>query len=61
MITKPYTSYIGLRVLLSLRRRIERIAKREFRGNVTATVRAAMEEYADRHEAQRATAQKEAK
>ena len=55
---KPFDSYIGIRVLLSLRRRIERIAKREFRGSVTATARAALEEYADRKEAEAAATKK---
>ena len=55
---KPIDSYIGIRVLLKLRRRIERIAKREFRGSVTAAARAALEEYADRKEAEAAAAKK---
>ena len=55
---KALDSYIGIRVLLKLRRRIERIAKREFRGSVTATARAALEEYADRKEAEAAATKK---
>ncbi len=55
---KPIDSYIGIRVLLKLRRRIERIAKRKFRGSVTATARAALEEFADRHEAEAAASRR---
>ena len=61
---KPYDAYIGIRILRKLRDRMRRIAKREFRGNMTAAIREAMEEYADRHEAEAAAsrrAKKEAK
>ena len=47
---KSLDSYIGARDPLALRRRMERIAKREHRGSLTAAVRAALKEYADRRE-----------
>ena len=56
--TEVYDKQISIRILRKLHTRIERIAKREFRGSVTATARAALEEYADRKEAEAAAAKK---
>lgn len=60
--TEVFDKQISIRIFRKLHARIERIAKRRFRGSVTAAARAALEEFADRHEAEAATrrAKKEA-
>ena len=50
--TEVYDKQISIRIFRKLHARIERIARKEFRGSVTATARAALEEYADRYEAE---------
>ena len=56
--TEVYDKQISIRIFRKLHARIERIAKREFRGSVTATARAALEEFADRHEAEAAASRR---
>lgn len=56
--TEVYDKQISIRIFRKLHARIERIAKRKFRGSVTATARAALEEFADRHEAEAAASRR---